>query len=324
LPYLLALERVEDGTGSNNLIKLITSFLKENGGLSKENGGLSKEDIQAKLLYFGTDGASVFQGNRNGVTTQLVREFAPNLLGSHCCVHRLNLVVQSLAETDIVSQMEALLTTLYAYFAKLPKKALEFSNLAEVMETRGRKILKHCRTRWVGMLAPAKRILSKYRLLVAKMAANYNSHAPTCSLYYLLVDVKCLLSMAAIVHLFEKVESLMKFVQNRDVFVCDFVARMKALQLQLQHLYVNDGTRFGGDDFSLLTGIIETSAQSILLNWMPDMNLDGLEYLCFESNKVSWHLYVTLHNPVTGKHEQVIQHSFVDTVEVVKQTCTGK
>jgi hypothetical protein len=82
----LALERIEGGTGSNNLTKLITSFLKE-------NGGLSKEDIQAKLLYFGVDGASVFQGNRNGVTAQLVREFALYLFGIHCCGHRLNLAV---------------------------------------------------------------------------------------------------------------------------------------------------------------------------------------------------------------------------------------
>jgi hypothetical protein len=205
LPYLLALERVEGGTGSNNLTKLITSFLKENGGLLREN-------IQTKLLCFGADGASVFQGNRNGVTIQLVREFAPYLLEIHYCGHRLNLAVQSLAETDIVSQMEALFTALHAYFAKSPKKALEFSNLAEVMETGGHKILKHCKTRWVGMLAIAKHILSEYWLLVAKMVADYDSHAPTHSLYHLLVDVKCLLSMAAIVPVFEKVESLMKFV----------------------------------------------------------------------------------------------------------------
>jgi hypothetical protein len=197
LPYLLALERVEGGTGSNNLTKLITSFWKE-------HGGMSRKDIQAKLLCFGIDGASDFQGNRNEVTIQLVREFAPFLLGIHCCGHRLNLDVQSLAETDIISQMEALLTTLPAYFVKLPKKALEFSNLTEVMEMGGRKILKHCVICWVGMLAPAKCVLCEYQLLVAKMAADYDSHAPAHCLYHVLVDVKCLLSMAAIVPLFEK------------------------------------------------------------------------------------------------------------------------
>lgn len=213
----MALERVEGGTGSNNLTKLITSFLKE-------NGGLSREDIQAKLLCFGADGASVFQGNRNKVTTQFIREFAPYLLGIRCCSPKLNLAVQSLAEIDIVSQMEAFLTTPHAYFTKSPKKALEFSNLAQVIETGGRKILKHYKTNWVGMLAPAKRVLSEYQLLVAKMAADYDRHALARSLYQLLVDVKCFLSMAA---LFKKAKSLMKFVQSRNVFVCNFIARVK-------------------------------------------------------------------------------------------------
>jgi hypothetical protein len=53
LPYLLALERVEGGTGSNNLTRMITSFLKG-------SGTMSGEDIRAKLLCFITNGASVF------------------------------------------------------------------------------------------------------------------------------------------------------------------------------------------------------------------------------------------------------------------------
>ena len=170
------------------------------------------------------------------------------------------MVVQSLAETHIVSSMEALLVALHAYFTKLPKKALESSNLAEVMETRGCKILKHCKTRWMGLLALAKQVLSEYRLLVAKMAADYDAHAPARTLYYLLIDVKCLLSMVAIVSLFEKADSLMRFVQSQDVFVCDFVVAMQALKLQLLQLYINEDTCFADDDFSLLRGIAETSS----------------------------------------------------------------
>ena len=60
--------------GSNNLTRLITNFLKE-------SSALSKEDICAKFLCFGVDRATVFQGNRNGITLQLIREFALFLLG---------------------------------------------------------------------------------------------------------------------------------------------------------------------------------------------------------------------------------------------------
>jgi hypothetical protein len=106
--------------------------------------------------------------------------------------------------------MEALLAALHAYFAKSPKKALEFSNLAEIMEIGSRKILKHYKIHWMGLLVPAKRVLSEYRLLVAKMAANYDAHTPARTLYHLFIDVKCLLNMVAIVPLFEKADLLMK------------------------------------------------------------------------------------------------------------------
>ena len=112
----MALERIEGGTSANNLTKLIISFLKD-------NGGLSREDIHAKLLYFGAVGASVFQGNCNGVTVQLVREFAPYLLGIYYCGHRLNLVVQSLIESNIVNQMKAVLTALHALLCKVTEES---------------------------------------------------------------------------------------------------------------------------------------------------------------------------------------------------------
>jgi hypothetical protein len=53
LLYLLAIEWVVDGIGSNNLTKLITSFLKG-------SGAMSREDIYAKLLCLGADGVLVY------------------------------------------------------------------------------------------------------------------------------------------------------------------------------------------------------------------------------------------------------------------------
>jgi hypothetical protein len=153
-----------------------------------------------------------------------------------------------------------LLTALHTYFAKSPKKDLEFSNLIEVMETGGRKILKHCTMLWVGVLALAKRVLNEYRFLVARMVADYDAHTVACTFYHLLVDVKCLLSIAAIVPLFEKEGLLIKFAYSCNVFVCNFVVAVKALQLQPLELYINEGTRFAGDNFSLLRGIMETSS----------------------------------------------------------------
>jgi hypothetical protein len=51
------IERVINGSGSNNLTKVIMATLLK-------GGGLTKEDLSKKLLCFGTDGVNVFQGGK--------------------------------------------------------------------------------------------------------------------------------------------------------------------------------------------------------------------------------------------------------------------
>jgi hypothetical protein len=50
-----------------------------------------------------------------------------------------------------------------------PKKNIEFCKLTEVMETKGLKILRNIKTRWISMLSPAIQAMNKYRTLLVKM-----------------------------------------------------------------------------------------------------------------------------------------------------------
>ena len=43
------------------------------------------------------------------------------------------------------------------------------------METKGLKLLKHVKTRWVSLIEPLKRIIQEYRVLIAKMKADNDS-----------------------------------------------------------------------------------------------------------------------------------------------------
>ena len=95
---------------------------------------------------------------RGGVTVQLQREFSHFLIGVHCGSHKTNLAVHVVSKSVIVSKVEALPFALHGYFSKSPKKYLEFSKLAEIIDTKELKILKHCKTWWDGMLAPLKRV----------------------------------------------------------------------------------------------------------------------------------------------------------------------
>jgi hypothetical protein len=81
----------------------------------------------------------------------------------------MNLVVEALDKLPILQKIESLLIDLYSYFCKFPKKHIEFCKLAEVMETKGLKILKNIKTRWISMLSPAIRAMNEYRTLLVKM-----------------------------------------------------------------------------------------------------------------------------------------------------------
>lgn len=78
-----------------------------------------------------------------------------------------------------IYHIEVVLQKTHEYFCKSPKCHLKFTKLVEIMETKGKKILKHVKTRWCSLLLPLHRILSEYRTLVVKMALDEDrkSHA---------------------------------------------------------------------------------------------------------------------------------------------------
>ena len=90
-------------------------------------------------------------------------------------------------------------------------------------------------------------------MLSIKMATNYSSHPPSCTLYQFPCDVESLLSMACILPLFEAIQSLIEFGQSRDVALYDFVATMKQCKIVLGLLYLSSETCYSGDEFSVFS-----------------------------------------------------------------------
>jgi hypothetical protein len=127
----------------------------------------------------------------------------------------------------MVIRLENLLQTLYAYFSKSPKRYLEFSKLAEIMETQGNKLLKNVKTRWISLLEPTKRVMSEYRTLVVNMALDSTNNNSAKVNFELLCDIEVLYGLAILLPMLEKVDSLMKLAQAWDVFVVDYVAAIK-------------------------------------------------------------------------------------------------
>jgi hypothetical protein len=50
-------------------------------------GGLLKMDIVNKVVYFGVDGVTIFQGLKTGVTVQLMAKYSLYIVGIHCMAH---------------------------------------------------------------------------------------------------------------------------------------------------------------------------------------------------------------------------------------------
>jgi hypothetical protein len=180
IPFLISLERVVEGGGSDNLTQVIIDALT--GAAKIERPALSKT-----LLCFGADGVSTFQGAKTGVTQQIQSKYAPFAVGVHCMAHRCNLAFKTLSQLDIMNRIEGLLASSHAYFKHSPKRHLEFMKLAELMETKGLKLLKNVKTRWVSLIEPLRRILQEYRVLLAKMKADSLSKEKSAQVIFLFI-----------------------------------------------------------------------------------------------------------------------------------------
>lgn len=66
---------------------------------------------------------------------------SPHMQGLHCVSHYMNFVVQVLPHLLMIEQIENLLQSLHKYFARSPKRHIEFPNLSKIMETKALKII---------------------------------------------------------------------------------------------------------------------------------------------------------------------------------------
>jgi hypothetical protein len=93
-------------------------------------------------------------------------------IGVHSAAHRVNLAAKTLSALRVFQNAEKLMAKIHAFFNHSPKRLVEFQKLAEIIETKGLRPLKNVATRWVSLLEPLRRLLGKYRTLIAKMHAN--------------------------------------------------------------------------------------------------------------------------------------------------------
>ncbi len=92
-------------------------------------------------------------------------------------VHHTNLVVQVLSKLNMVNKLENWFQTLYAYFYKSPRTHLELTKVVKIMEIKGNRPPNNVKTRWIFMLALAKKIMGEYHTLIVKMMLYLSFHS---------------------------------------------------------------------------------------------------------------------------------------------------
>jgi hypothetical protein len=198
------------------------------------------------------------------------------------------LAIEVLSQLLILGGIEEMIADIYKFFCKSPKKHLEFVKLAELLESKGNKILRNIKTRWLSMLAPAVRIMNEYRPLLVKLLKEAKVRRPkqlatTC--FQHIMDVQVLLGLAYILPMLRLFNKLMKYAQRNDVFVCDYLASVQVLKNDLHRLYVDERTMFTHEIFWDFNMLVEVHADQIPMKWTIeefDLNLEGVEFLTFE------------------------------------------
>ena len=125
---------------------------------------------------------------------------------------------------------------MYSYFCLSLKRHLEFQKLADIVETKGLRMLRNDKTRWNSLVAPLRRIMGEYKTLLAKMCEDVVVKEPemthkqmavresACRNYDLLCDVGTLLALPCLMPMLGSVDFLVKFAQSNHVFVFDYMA----------------------------------------------------------------------------------------------------
>ena len=81
--------------------------------------------IAKKLVCVGENGASVMQGQRNGLCARMQLSDSPYMLSIHCMAHRMNLAFKIVSNFSLISNVGYLVCEVHEYFCWSPKRFLE-------------------------------------------------------------------------------------------------------------------------------------------------------------------------------------------------------
>ena len=109
-------------------------------------------------MGFGSDGASVNLGSRNGVAT-LLNNTVPHLIAIHCVDHRNELgVLSAIRDDDQLYRLQEVLIHLYKQYHYSPKALCELREIAAALDEACLKPVNLEGTRWLPYIHRALKV----------------------------------------------------------------------------------------------------------------------------------------------------------------------
>lgn len=126
--------------------------------------------------------------------------------------HRTSLAVGKLNDLHILANLENCVQKIYEFFANLPRKSLnKFSCLATLLGTKGLKLVKNVKMRWMGILPCVLRVQTEYKPLILKMSEDAPIVGARKRIFFGLLNIKNLLSLPFLMPMLRFVNYLLKF-----------------------------------------------------------------------------------------------------------------
>jgi hypothetical protein len=119
----------------------------------------------------------------------------------------------------------------------------------------------------------------------------------------------------------EQLNSLVKFAQTRNIFVCYFIATVKVCQAELYSNYNDNRTCFMSNAFRDFNSMLGQTHDSIHLIWKEDLNT-GEEQLVFYLNGVL--LWARHRDEIDGTYVFISKALWEQIISDVKNAATSK
>jgi hypothetical protein len=132
---------------------------------------LAPYEFKSKLVAQCYDGASVMAGSLNGLQMKIKGD-APKALFTHCCAHRLNLVLQNGSKCIRNCRIFfATLTSIPAFFNQSAKRTFVLDSVI------GKRIPKSCETRWASRSKIIHIVDSEWNNLISVFSRIIDDHS---------------------------------------------------------------------------------------------------------------------------------------------------